>query len=259
MPRAFALFAVCLLVLSSVVSAQTKERDLPAYLAGVTQRGSALYEYDQAAWHGTDAFLSLHPEHNGFTNYFCVKGPSGWSVLFGGWNSERKSLLIVYEARQTGEPGKFTAQKLDPPREATDREMAMERALELAGASFPRAQRSYNSAVLPAPGGNWYVYLYPAQTKDGVWPLGGDVRFTISANGEQIIEKRQLHKAILDMEFKPDIHPVAGYHVHVLSEVPEDTDVLYVLNRKPSIPEYIGAGKYIFIVNTNGSIKFQKK
>jgi hypothetical protein len=35
----------------------------------------------------------------------------------------------------------------------------------------------------------------------------------------------------------------AGFHVHVLSEVPEDSDVFYVLTRKPSMPEFIGVNK----------------
>lgn len=258
MRRLTSVIAICWLMFSVIACAQTKEKDLNAYLAGVTERGRALYAYDQAAWHGTDAFFALHPNDNGLTNYLCVKGPSGWTVMFGGWNSSSNKLLIVYEAQETA-PGHFAATKIDPPREATDTETAMEHAIELASANYPRPQRPYNSAVLPAPSGNWYVYLYPAQTKDTVWPLGGDVRFTTSADGKQILETRQLHKTILDMEPRPDTHTVAGYHVHVLSDVPEDTDVLYVLNRKPSMPEYIGAGKHIFTVKTDGSITFQKK
>jgi uncharacterized protein YuzE len=89
--------------------------------------------------------------------------------------------------------------------------------------------------------------------------LGGDVRYTISADGKQMIETRQLHHDILDMELDPSKHVVSGYHTHVLSDVPEDTDVLYVLNRRPSIPEYIGAGKRIFVVNSDGSIARVKK
>lgn len=250
---------ICSLLLGSIGRAQTSDKDLKAYLPGVTERGRALYAYDQAAWHGSDAFLALRPDRNGLTNYVCEEGPSGWTVIFGGWNTSRNKLLIVYEASESGGTENFVAKKLDPPREATESEMAMERALELASANFPRPQRPYNSAVLPASAGNFYVYLYPAQTKDTVWPLGGDVRFTISADGNTILEKRQLHKAILYMEFPPGVQPVGGAHSHVLSDVPEDTDVLYVLNRKPSIPEYIAAGKHIFIVSPDGSISFQKK
>jgi hypothetical protein len=52
---------------------------------------------------------------------------------------------------------------------------------------------------------------------------------------------------------------VAGYHFHILSDLPEDTDVLYVLNRKPSMPEYVVAGKLSYLVNTDGSITMDDK
>ena len=88
------------------------------------------------------------------------------------------------------------------------------------------------------------------------------MRYTISADGKQIVETRQLHKAILDMEFKPDMKVAAGVHAHVLSDVVEDTDVLYVLNRRPPVPEYIGIAankKRMFVINTDGSIQQVKK
>jgi hypothetical protein len=238
---------------------ESKDKALKTYLDGVTERGRALYAYDQAAWHGTDAFLELNPDTNGLTKYICSKTASGWVVSFGGWNSARDKLLITYDALETGQPGHFVAHRIDPPREATDEQTAMERALELASADFQRPQRPYNSAILPAPNGNFYIYYYPAQTKKTVWPIGGDVRYTISPDGKQIIEKRQLHKTILDMEYKPDSNAVAGMHSHILSDVPEDTDVLYVLTRKPSIPEYVGTQKRIFVINTDGTITVTKR
>jgi hypothetical protein len=136
-----------------------------------------------------------------------------------------------------------------PPQEATSDLTAMERALELTISDFAHQNRPYNTAILPAPDDNYYVYIYPAQTVDTIWPLGGDVRYTVSADGKQIIEKRQLHKSILDMEIKP------GF-----SDLPEDTDVFYVLSRKPSMPEYIGtqAGR-TFVVNADGTIVLSKQ
>lgn len=259
MRRFTILCAVCLLSLSVFAGAQSKTASLNASLAGVTERGRALYAYDQAAWHATDAFFAMHPDTTGLTNYICTRTTAGWTVFYPTWDETHTRLLVAYDARQSGAAGQFVVHKHDPPWEAPDVLAPMERALELASASFPRPDRPYNSAILPAPGGNYYVYLYPAQIKDTVWPLGGDVRFTISADGRQILEKRLLHKTILDMEFDPQKHAVAGYHVHVLSDVPEDTDVLYVLSRKPSIPEYIRAGKKIFIVNVDGSLSVEKK
>jgi hypothetical protein len=258
--RRFAILLVfCLSLASTFASGQTKDKDLKAYLDGVTERGRALYAYDQAAWHGTDAFLALHPDTSGLAHYICRKTASGWVVSFGKWNETHDRLLVVYEATESGQPGEYVARKYDPPMDATNDLVAMERALELAIADFPRQSRPYNTAILPAPGGNSYIYIYPGQTKDTIWPLGGDVRYIISADGKQITEKRQMHKTIIDMEYKPDLGIVAGAHSHILSDVPEDSDVLYVLNRRPLIPEYIGTAKRIFVVNTDGTIVVEKR
>jgi hypothetical protein len=257
-----AFAATCFFAFTNSLAGQVRhvdDKDLAAYLAGVTERGRALYAYDQAAWHGTDAFFALHPDTSGLTHYICMKTPEGWEVAFPKWNATHDRLLVVYEAKQAGGPEEYTAVKYDPPREGPDDLVAKERALELAVSDFGTANRPYNTAILPAEDGNLYVYLYPAQTKDDVWPLGGDVRYTISADGKHILEIRQLHKTILDLEFDPAKHPVAGAHSHFLSDVPEDTDVFYVLNRRPSMPEYIAAGKHIFVVNTDGSIQVEKK
>lgn len=51
----------------------------------------------------------------------------------------------------------------------------------------------------------------------------------------------------------------AGVHTHILSDVPEDTDVFYVLTRKPSIPEMIGTRSHKFYeISTDGTIREAK-
>ncbi len=241
------------------LTAQVKDKDLGTYLPGVTARGRALYAYDQAAWHGTDAFFALHPETNGLAHYICVKSTLGWVVYFPKWDALHDHIQVVYQAAETDASGTYKATRYDPPREGPDDLIAKERALELAIEDFKPQGHPYNTAILPAENGNLYVYLYPGQTTDDVWPIGGDVRYAISPDGKKILEKRLLHKSILDMKFDPQQKAVAGIHSHVLSNVPEDTDVLYVLNRRPSIPEYIGTGKRMFVINTDGTIRMEKK
>jgi hypothetical protein len=114
-------------------------------------------------------------------------------------------------------------------------------------------------AVLPGEKGRLWVYLFPAPTKPNIYPVGGDVRYRISADGSKVIEKRQLHKAVIENE-PPKAEGnqrEAGIHTHVLSDTPEDTDVYYVLTRKPTVPELIRTEHFIFVVEANGSIKCQ--
>lgn len=243
------------------MSAICQTPDLKATLAGISHRGRELYAYDQAATYGTDAIFALKPKTEGLTHYICVHTPKGWRVIFGRWNPDHKSVMVAYDAVEKT-PTKYEAHKIDPPTLGDKELQISEAALELATRDFTLPKRPYNTAVLPAPGGKFYVYLYPGQIKSNTWPIGGDVRYTISADGQKILEKRQLHKSILDAQAKPGSNEVAGYHFHVLTSLPEDTDVLYVLNRKPAMPEYIGIEdtmkpaemKKFFLINTDGSI-----
>ena len=241
------MVSVCL---QALAVGQKANSDARVDLAVIAARGRALYTYDQAAWHGTDAIFALKPDTRGLAHYICSRATAGWVVAFPRWNDTHDQLVVTYEARETA--GKFVAHRFDKPSPAGKDLVAKERALELATQNFGKPARPYNSAILPAPGGNFYVYLYPGQTKANFWPIGGDVRYTISADGQRIVEKRQLHKGILELEVKPNQH--AGFHSHELSNVPEDTDVLYVLNRKPAMPEFISTSKQLFIVDKNGNI-----
>jgi hypothetical protein len=251
--RISAIFlAVC--VSATAVSANCQSADLKATLAGVSERGRALYAYDQAAASGTDAIFALHPSTKGLSHYLCIHTAKGWRVVFPKWDASHEHILIAYDATQSIPDKTFKARELNPPQAADASLQLQALALETALHDFELPKRPYNTAVLPGPHGQFYVYLYPGQIKSNAWPIGGDVRYTISADGQHIVEKRPLHKAILDSEPKSGSNEVAGYHFHILTTLPEDTDVLYVLNRKPSIPEYVGVGKEFFLINTDGSI-----
>ena len=252
--RAAFILLTAALCLQTTLIAQENPSEPKVDLAGITARGRALYAYDQAAWHATDAVFALKPDSTGMARYICDKTPSGWVVVFPKWNEAHDQLLVIYEARE--KDGKFVARKLDHPVPADSALLAKERALELAFADFPKPNRPYNTAILPAPDGNFFVYLYPGQTSENVWPIGGDFRYTISADGKTIVQKRKLHHTIMDMETRAN--QKGGYHTHAITDVPEDTDVLYVLNRKPSMPEFVGTARQIFEIDTDGNIATAK-
>ena len=144
-------------------------------------------------------------------------------------------------------PDHFDVKEFDPPREDTgffrSAAKAIDAALKDFTEHFEGQQRPYNVAVLPADKEQFWVYLVPAPTKPGVWPLGGDVRYLMSADGTKVIEKRQLHKSVIENEPpKGENQQVAGIHTHVLDDTPEDTDVFHVLTRKPAVPELVVTG-----------------
>jgi hypothetical protein len=233
----------------------------PEQLAEISARGKMLAEYDQAAWHATDAVMATHPQQNNSSRFVCRETDAVWNCVFGRLASDK--LLIDYEAVQGATLKDFQVKHHDPPAEDTGFYFAAVKAMMLAGKDFQitAEKRPYNPSVLPAPSGQFYVYIVPAQTKRGVFSLGGDARYLVTEDGNTVVEKRQLHKTILETTARvPEGGTFAGgVHSHVLSDVPEDTDVFYVLTRKPLVPEFVGVGqKRTYKVETDGRIKFLK-
>jgi hypothetical protein len=255
---------VIAVLLSCCAITATAQKSVPLsqeQLAEITARGRMLFEYDQAAWHATDAVLAAHPKGDNSSRFVCRKEERGWICVFGHLDADK--FLIDYEVVQEGSPEESQARLHEPPAEDTGFYFTGVKAMMIAGKDFQitAEKRPDNPVVLPAPSGQFYVYMIPAQTKDGVFPLGGDARYLVAADGNSIIEKRQLHKAILERtaQVPGGGKLAAGFHNHVLSDVPEDTDVFYVWSRKPLVPEMIGmTKKQVYKVETNGTIKLLK-
>ena len=238
--------------------AQASNKPPTAELAAITERGRLLAEYDAAAWHATDAVLATHPKEGSSNRYIAHKTQAGWAVDFGKLNATGDKFLVVSEAIQAG--GQYTVKSFDPAREDTGRNLVAAKGIETAMRDFHGADRPYNVAVLPADGGNLYVYLYPAQVKEGVYPLGADMRYRISPDGTTITERRQMHKSIIEsLPARTDVKVASGYHTHVLSDVPEDTDVLLVLTRRPRVPELVMTSTYIYTIGVDGRITVEDR
>jgi hypothetical protein len=143
------------------------------------------------------------------------------------------------------------------PRVDTSFYLFAARAIDTALQDFHAEKRQYNVAVLPAPSNQLYVYVMPAQTQNDVYPLGGDARFLVSADGNAIVERHRMHNDILEYHIQTpkDTKPAGSWHTHVLSNEPEDTDVFLVLTRKPPMPEYVGMQNHkIYVIDAEGNI-----
>jgi len=224
-------------------------------LQAITTRGQILARYDQAGWGATDAVMALHPTEGSITHYIARQLPDGWHVVFGRLTATRDTFLVAYEARLTTGDSVFHAAALTPPRADTGYYARAARAIDTARAAFGPVQRPYNVAVIPATLDEWWVYMYPASTQQGVWPLGGDERFLVSEDGRQIRARRRMHRTIIEYAPKPGQHIRAYTHVAVLDDVPEDTDVLAALSRTPRAPEYVVSDDYVYRIDVDGTVK----
>jgi hypothetical protein len=254
--------ASLILFFTCISFAGKKKPEPDPVMPDVTARGRALYEYDQAAWHASDSLQATHPAKDTLGRYIAHKSDAGWTVAFGHLNDQRDKFLVGYEATQGASPQDFAVKKFDPLREDTAFFLAAAKAIDIALHDFRGVQRPYNVAVLPAPSDQLYVYVMPAQTKAGVYPLGGDVRYLMTADGGTIVDRRQLHKTIIELppsSIPKGTTPAGGVHTHVLSDVPEDTDVFHVLTRQPPQPEFIGTtNKKLYEISTDGTIRERK-
>ena len=229
-------------------------------LAAITERGKLLYEYDQAAWHASDAMQMANPKTVEGQRYIAKKENGKWRVVFGKVNDDRTRFAITYEANEQATLRQFAVHQEPAGRQDEGFFLNSARAIEVALKDFGGVNRTYNVAVLPAPLAQLYVYLYPAQTKARVYPLGGDVRYLVSADGMQILEKRQMHKTILETAPTSGKKKVAaGVHTHVLSDLPEDTDVFHVLTQDPPMPEFVATAHFMYQVKTDGTIQVEKE
>jgi hypothetical protein len=231
-------------------------------LAAITERGRDLAGYDAACWHASDAVQAKGPRPGSVVRYIGRKTPKGWVVAFGKLDARRDKFLVAYEATEADRPDRFEIEAFDPPKEDTGFSLAAARAIDTALKDFRGERRAYNVASLPADDSHLWVYVVPAPTRPGVWPLGGDVRYRISPDGGKIVEKRQMHKAIIEKEAPAAADPkkaAAGLHTHVLGDVPEDSDVFHVLGRKPSVPEVVRTGRFVFGIGPGGEIEFLGK
>lgn len=224
-------------------------------LAQITDRGKLLAEYDDACWKATDALAATAPTR-GSRRFFARKVGNTWWVVFGSPSPDRRTFAVEYEA--TWAPGTQRAfgRKINPPRIETNSDwINFSRALDAVLPVYKPPTKNMNYAVLPASDG-YYVYFYPGSTEQGTYLLGGDNRYLVSRDLSRILEARTLHKSIIPYSAEPGKTIALGYHTAIMDNLPEDTDVFHVLQRRPTVPELVVTRDYVYKIFNNGLIRY---
>ena len=253
-----AMGAVLIVAAGPIAKAQDPAPPTPEELAAISERGRLLYEYDQAAWHASDAVQMANPRNVEGQRYIAKKENGKWRVVFGKLNEGESRFVIDYEADEQATLRQFAVKQEPAERRDEGFFLYAARAIQVTMKDFGAAHQPYNVAVLPCYAEQLYVYLYPAQTKARVYPLGGDVRYLVS-DGTKILERRQMHKTIIETTPQAAKKSVAGFHTHVLSDLPEDTDVFHVLTQDPPLPEFVGTPHFTYQVKTDGTIQIEER
>ena len=261
--RNILILLLALVALSGNVVGQSEKPPTAEELAEIAMRGQALAEYDQAAWHSSDAVEALHPDMAIVQRYVARKTSAGWIVAWGHFDETRSHFLIAYEAKQGANPAEYTVTRRDPAIEDADFYFHAASALETARKDFYSSARPagpYNISVLPAKTGDWYVYAIPGQQDSAVLPYGGDVRYTISSDGGKILDRRQMHKGVIkDRLTESGERQAFNFHSHFLSDLPEDSDIFYAITRKAAQGEWVATRKYTYEISSDFSLGYLGK
>ena len=226
-------------------------------LAAITRRGIAIAQYDRIAWLATGAMTVPFSHQDGVRRLIAHRTDRGWEVALGQL-SESGAEFLISTIATPGMQTTWASQPFDPPLPDTGYFARAGRAIETALVMFrPAVRRPYIATVIPAADGPWWwVYVYPSPLQEGVWPRGGDMRFRVSADGRVITESRRLHEEITEYSVRSArmTASTADGQSIVTGNVPEDTDVFHILQRRPPLPELITAGKYRYRIDVDGRI-----
>ncbi|HKW11604.1 MAG TPA: hypothetical protein VJO33_14560 [Gemmatimonadaceae bacterium] len=216
----------------------------------ISARGRALAAYQRAAWTASRQLLAKNPDPWKVSRYVAYHADSGWVVAFGRLCATRDTFYVSYIAMPAAVNGLrvdslFEFEAFAEPGADTDFLVRAARAMDNAVMAHGHKPRAYTAAAIPGGDGDWFVYLMPSADAANVWPLGDDVRYRFSADGERLLEARPMHVGM-----------VADGRGSALRDEPEDSDVFHVLAQRPSAPELVVTVHHRYVVAADGSIRF---
>lgn len=215
----------------------------------ISARGRALAAYQRAAWTASTQLLAKNPDPWKVSRYVAYHADSGWVVAFGRLSATRDTFYVSYIAVPAAVNGQrvdslFEFETFAEPGADTDFLVRAARTMDNAAMAHGPTSRAYSAAAIPGDAGDWFVYLMPSADVANVWPLGDDVRYRFSADGERLLETRPMHVGM-----------VADGRSSALRDEPEDSDVFRVLAQRPSAPGLVVTAHHRYIVANDGSIR----
>ncbi|MDQ6830774.1 MAG: hypothetical protein M3081_18080 [Gemmatimonadota bacterium] len=245
--RLFSMLSL-LIVAASRIAAQGPSA---AELTEVTQRGRNLAAYDVAISGARDALSRRVPPPGSVTRYAVRRTDRGFVVRFGHLSVARDTFFVTYEATQRNGPDDFGVDTFLPAHVGDESDRIDVMAVETTERALGKRARPFRAIVMPAPNNEHWVYWVPEQTRVGIWPLGDDVRYRVRSDGARIVDRRVLHRELLET-----VLPIGTeYGSHSSStDRPEDSDVMYVLRRRPAVPEIVAAGGRYYYITLDGTI-----
>jgi hypothetical protein len=222
-------------------------------------RGTQLFNYDQAAWHTTDALLVDVPDPSGAGIRGWVVTPNDRGLRVTYFGVAKSTPFGIYSAIWAGKevidrkripPGPES--KLSPDEQ---RLVAARDAAHPDGLSTCAKTKPFNTIILPGrtSADPISVYYLTPQTQNDLFPLGGHHR--IDVKDGKVAAKRTFTKSCVDlnrMQQGSDDRVAAFVISHLLDPTPTEIHVFSVLAAE--VPMYVStiSNKAIWAVEISG-------
>ncbi|MGD0191723.1 MAG: hypothetical protein ABSD74_13365 [Rhizomicrobium sp.] len=240
MHRLIGRIAATLLCTVAICAARAQDEPPPIRqfdIATTEKLGAAIFRQDQEASKATDLlFAKIHKadlDSEKIHGWIVEPAASGDVVRFvrDGANGPEGAYDVAFAGGDAAGPD------VPKDRTLTSGELAQfnARALALKNAEHS-CTGSYNTVALADPQSNgWLVWTLAATTDASVIQVGGHTRFTISADGRQIVSRDALSRSCFAVNKKTDHgQPAAAFFSQPVSDVPVETAVwLNFLHKTP--------------------------
>ncbi|GAA0569024.1 hypothetical protein [Rhizomicrobium electricum] len=218
--------------------------------------GRYIYRDDQFAWKASDILMAKLPVDeakkerlNGLWITHLSKGPSVVRFLRDGDSGPEAAYDVTFDGDG---PGVLSVPQV---RTLSEPELAQYRARKLALSNIPRpCSRRYNTVAMEDVDGNWLVWALAATTTAGEMMYGGHYRFTISKDGNSIIQRDALSRSCMVIPPPdPSLGQAVGAFVsQLVSNIPVETTLWLSLQHKTTI--YVGTGENETWAVSNGTM-----
>jgi hypothetical protein len=238
-------------------------KPIPAELQAAVSRaeflGRQIYLHDRAAWLATDAMFAdkrMRERKNTIGGWLTEPTAHGIRVIF---ISRDDTPVRVYEI-EMDEAERLSEATIASPEPLTADHLAQLRARALTRSqTYMACAKTYNAVSMPSADGI-RVYLMPAFSEHGVYPLGGYHLYRTDASGENIVESRKFSNGCIDHRDSTKKSPKGakvayGMFTHLLDPQPTEVHVFISLYAKTPMMIMTLDNKTIWSV-VNGKIEF---
>ena len=202
-------------------------------LIDVARRGQMLYDYDQAAWHSTDALREdiKNLGKSGIRGWIVVPAENGFRAIY--YGKRANVPYAIYSAVWTGENiEQRMIHKTAAEQSMSDEEKRLVNSLEVGRKQniLVCNKQAPNAVILPrqTPDGADSVYILTPQPDNGVYSLGGHHRFDIK-DGKILSDRKFANSCLMINKAQMPSNAAAFFVTHLLDVIPTEIHVFTML------------------------------